>query len=255
MKKIEILALATIMMLPRITLSSEIRNYNGFEYKILSEEVKILRYTRGSSRVKIPEKIKNFPVTILDRDTFKARGEDSPEEVFIPSSVKCIEPGIFNFCWKLESIEVDDKNPYFCSQDGILFNKEKTALLRFPHQHKDSKYRIPNSVTEIGEAAFYACDELEVVYFPDKLTKIGFRGFQHCGSLNEIELPASVRFIEGVAFHKCEYLEKIRFHGNAPHMGRNVFKDTNQRCKLYINETAKGFDSAKWEDYIIERLK
>lgn len=53
------------------------------------------------------------------------------------------------------AVNVPDDNPYYSSEDGILFNKDKTVLLYYPISKKDiTSYSIPESVTEIGNGAF-----------------------------------------------------------------------------------------------------
>ncbi len=78
----------------------------------------------------------------------------------------------------LENIEVNTANEKYSSQDGILFDKNKTELLRYP-EGKAGTYVIPDSVTSIGEYAFGNCDGLTDIYVLNKA----------CG-LETSEIPA-----------------------------------------------------------------
>jgi hypothetical protein len=100
--------------------------------------------------------------------------------ITIPADITSIGEGAF--CNKgLQWIEVDENNPYFSSEDGILFNKDKTTLLAYPSQRKRPLYLIPSSVTEIADCAF-GWANIRQIFIPDSVTKIGdnafFRG--HC---------------------------------------------------------------------------
>ena len=72
---------------------------------------------------------------------------------------------------------------------------------------------IPDSVTSIGEMAFYNCTSLTSVDIPDSVTSIGDRAFYDCTSLTSITIPDSVTSIGGKAFWDCKKLEKIIYGG------------------------------------------
>ena len=78
--------------------------------------------------------------------------------------------------------------------DGVLNSFAPAGL---------SKYTIPNSVTSIGESAFYGCSSLTSVTIPDSVTEIGFAAFCDCSSLANVTIPDSVTTIEYGAFYNC----------------------------------------------------
>ena len=75
------------------------------------------------------------------------------ENIKIPKSVESIGIGVFNNCMGLVDITVDENNPCFSSQDGVLFNKDKTELLQYPIGKSRTSYTIPKSVRDIGYRA------------------------------------------------------------------------------------------------------
>jgi len=107
--------------------------------------------------------------------------------------------GIFFHWLSLISIGVDENNSLYSSEDGVLFNKEKTSILKYPQGKKSNTYIIPDSVTTIEEWAFENCVNLKSITIPDNVTTIGAWAFSGCTSLDE-ETRASIteRFGEEV---------------------------------------------------------
>ena len=97
---------------------------------------------------------------------------DSIEEIKLSSNVTEIDDAAFWGMKNLKRIEVDDNNQEYCDEDGILFNKDKTKLIRYPSV-KSSEYRIPDGVEIIGEAAFNACSTLISLTIPSSVNTIG----------------------------------------------------------------------------------
>ena len=62
---------------------------------------------------------------------------------------------------------------------------------------------IPDSVTGIGDYAFYNCTSLTDVTIPDSVTSIGMCAFEHCESLTDVMIPGSVTSIGWGAFRDC----------------------------------------------------
>jgi len=92
--------------------------------------------------------------------------------VSIPDSVTNIDIGAFVGCSSLTSIEAGKGNAQYSSEDGVLFDKYKTELVLFP-AGKSGHYTIPDSITSIGDTAFYDCSSLADVTIPDSVTNIG----------------------------------------------------------------------------------
>jgi hypothetical protein len=67
---------------------------------------------------------------------------------------------------------------------------------------------IPNSVTSIGDKAFYYC-RLTSVTIPDSVTSIGEDAFSICGSLASVNIGTGVKSIGQGAFWRCESLTTI----------------------------------------------
>ncbi|GHV10413.1 hypothetical protein FACS1894162_4340 [Bacteroidia bacterium] len=134
---------------------------------------------------------------------------DALTSVTIPSSVKAIGKDAFSQCRSLTSITVDAANPSYSSQDGILFNKNKTTLIQYPFQKKGA-YIIPSNVTTIGDGAFDGSDDwgngndnLTSITIPNSVTSIGAQAFASCSGLQSVTIPGSVTSIGNAAFYGC----------------------------------------------------
>ena len=74
---------------------------------------------------------------------------------------------------------------------------------------------IPNSVTRLGEGAFYGCEKLSFVAISNRLTKLEYDTFSYCKSLTEVTIHEGVTEICGFggdyqgAFHMCESLRYV----------------------------------------------
>ena len=68
---------------------------------------------------------------------------------------------------------------------------------------------IPDSVTSIGEWAFYLCESLESVMIPNSITSIGPWTFYSCSNLTSVTIPASVISIGDNAFYNCISLTSV----------------------------------------------
>ena len=133
--------------------------------------------------------------------------------ITIPDSITSIGRSTFKGCRSLTEINVSANNKYYCSQDGILFNKDKTVLICYPADMSGTSYIIPDRVTSIEHSAFFGCDGLTSITIHDSVTSIGDSVFENCSSLTNVFIPDSVTSIGDSAFFSCGSLTSIRYTG------------------------------------------
>ena len=93
---------------------------------------------------------------------------------------------------------------------------------------------IPDSVTSIGDAAFYGCINLASVVIPDSVTSIGSYAFNGCSSLTSLEISDSVMTIGANAFGYCFSLENITVKEGNPnyHVSENCLIETASKTLI-----------------------
>jgi hypothetical protein len=129
--------------------------------------------------------------------------------VTIGSGVTKIGKYAFSSCRSLEAINVSSNNNVYASENGVLYNKNKTILHRYPAKGTSTNFSIPNSVTSIEEFAFEGCTILTSVTIPDSVTIIGNEAFISSTSLTSVTIGSGVNSIGTTAFGLCTNLISI----------------------------------------------
>ncbi len=97
--------------------------------------------------------------------------------VEISSTVTQISDSAFAGCNKLEKIKVSSQNANYSSSEGVLFNKNKTVLVRYPQGKEDIRYYIPTTVLCLKNTAFESCRNLRIIVTPDNIEQVGVYSF------------------------------------------------------------------------------
>ena len=106
-----------------------------FEYDIVDNHVVITGLVEEPKDIVIPSIINDKPVTIIGNRAFANRLNITM--ITIPESITSIGDDAMAGCKSLEAIYVNEKNPYFASSNGMLFNKDKSKLIACPSGKKD----------------------------------------------------------------------------------------------------------------------
>lgn len=169
----------------------------------------------------------------------------------LPSSLQSLGVATFRGCTMLQSITISSENGYFCSEDGVLFDKAKERLICCPAQ-KQGVYEVPSTVKIIDSYAFFMCYYLSDVKLPLSLIEIGSSAFANCSSLATLKLPNSLRRIGKNAFITCTLLSEIICYATTPPVNTpDVFSTSSYNLPLYVpaSSIATYKNSDDWEHF------
>jgi len=201
-------------------------------------------------------------VTIPDSVTQIGRGAfagcTSLTAVTIPRSVTSIAEGTFSSSGT--SVNVAAENKYYSSEEGALYDKEKTTLLHSGSLTKDAfiipgsvrriaasafydnralkRITIPTNVTSIGDYAFFQCEALMGVAIPNSVTTIGDYAFSNCGTLTSVTIPNGVTSIGQCAFGGCRSLDSVTISKSVTSIRKNAFGACPSLSDVYYAGTA-----------------
>ncbi len=193
----------------------------------------------------------------LTKLVFCPRGKTS---INIPETVNSQFINELKGCYKLEAVDLDGVNRYYRSVDGLVCSIDKTKLVFCPRGVKSMT--IPESVTTIGDDAFYNCEKLEELNLPKGITEIGSRAFSgccelkkavlpstlktmgssafsNCTSLESISIPRSLEEIPELAFSGCYYLEKVSFSAGLKAIGDAAFEACRSLTEVRLPATVE----------------
>ncbi len=116
-----------------------------------------------------------------------AEVSDGAESIYIPASLENINPSHMSsgtsvfFADNLTRIDVSEESNTYASENGVLFSKDKTALIRFPAAHTEKRFIIQRSVSEVYVDAFTGAD-LDALTVHGGISEIHFEHL-HIGRL------------------------------------------------------------------------
>jgi hypothetical protein len=130
----------------------------------------------------------------------------------IGNEVTIIPDYAFYGCTGLTAINVDESNTRFSSNNGVLFNKDQTTLIKYPAAKAGTSYTIPSSATEIGAWAFEHCRNLRTITVPASVVTIGNAPFGYIIGLQDVYfLSETAPAVQGCGI-RCEANSDFTIH-------------------------------------------
>ena len=213
--------------LSRINVDSNNKYFTSVDGILFDKDsTRLIKYpeNRDGNSYEVPNTVKTIDAnafiscknlqTIVIADSVEKIGDSA----FDGSKLKTINlgGGITNIsnkpfygAWNLTNINVITENDKYESENGILFNKGKTILIKYPPAIINGEvYEIPNTVVEIGPQSFYR-SQIKNVIIPSSVKKIGSESFYACYNLEEVNLPEGLERIEWRALYGCHKIKTI----------------------------------------------
>ena len=189
----------------------------------------------------------------------------SLSSVVIPDSVTSIGDKAFYRCTSLSSVVIPESvvnlkgnpfcrwdgelkclSPYFIYDNKALFDKDKSKIIAFRDKNMTS-YVIPDSISCIGDRAFWGCCSLKSLVIPDSVSCIGSVAFWGCSSLRSLVIPDSVSSIGDRAFWDCRSLSSVVIPDSVTSIGDWAFGGCESLKSLVIPDSVSSIgDRAFW---------
>ena len=275
--------------------SVELQASSPFEYIEQNGGLYITGYTvPGQESLEIPSEIDGKPVigvlslgeysivksltSVTIPDSVTTVGDSAfleaynLETISIGGGVNYLDADMFGSCRILNGISVSKDNPYYCDEDGIVYNKQKTVLVVYP-RIKGGDYTVPASVTDIdilnksmydfvnvtfaeGSKMFvtvdgvtYNADKTKVIscgktksgYYdmPDTVTEIAENAFSGCSELTGVKVSENVTSIVYMAFADCGSLSEITLPSKLVSIDDRAFADCSQLGEVSLPSSLK----------------
>ncbi len=250
-------AFAVMAVVCAIAVGAE--TYGDFEYSVLDDGTVEITKFYGSAygryeNVSIPEKINEKNVTSIGDSAFRGMGLVSiiiPNSVtkigncafsncvnltniIIPYSVTNIGYDPFSQCLSLTAIDVEVKNKYYSSANGVLFDKDKKEIICYPAGKTDKCYNIPLTVTKIANSSFSYCSNITEVIIPDSVTEISYTAFKDCSNLVHVTIPNSITNISNYAFNNCSGLTDISIPKSVTSIADSAFMNCSSLTAIDV---------------------
>ena len=201
----------------------------GFFYKKSGEELIISQYDGYDEDVKVPSLIDNKTVIGFTKKCFfngqswsgiKIKSITLPYTIYslgnetfndlkyllkvnIPYNVTEINTNVFAGCDDLESINIAENNSKYTSEEGVLYDKNKKNLFKYPSAKVNRNFTVPSSLERIENYSFTNSKNIEILKITEKVNYIGSYAFSSSN------------------------VKEIYFFGDKPNFGENPFNNTN----------------------------
>ncbi len=229
------------------------------EYKLLS---KLFADDLNVTKVTLPKTFKKFGIFVYDEYSL---GDDQYDcfNAFRATYSSFAKESITKYI-------IDENNPYLSSEDGIIYNKDKTELLLYPQGKTDEVFTLPESVKTFGVYAFaysklkrvenfdnvtelsnYLFEYSNIEEFPkmENIEEIEPYAFAYCNNLKSVTIPLKVNDVGSHAFYSCKNLKEVDF-GKVIYIGPAAFAQCSSLKEAILPKTCR-----RLEDYAFSNCK
>ena len=211
--------------------------------KLTTDENGYVIYTDGDEKILVAYTGTNtelvLPSYITKINQYAFYGCTGLTSVSIGNSVTSIGNSAFSGCNKLQDIYITDIAAW-CNISGLynLMYYSSSNKKLYINNELVTILIIPDSVTSIGNYAFYHCNNLTSITIPDSVTSIGNHAFFDCCGLTAVTIPNSVTSIGDDAFYGCTGLTSVTIPDSVTSIGDEAFYGCRGLTTVNWNATA-----------------
>ncbi len=263
----------------------EVITSGDYGYVLVNTVAMICAYSGTEAELELPSELDGYTVTAIMDDAFSGNGSlkrlslsdtvvnvsegafaecTALEYVYVGSSVAVMDSAAFAGCVSLKEIEVSASNKSFSSAEGVLYNGDKSELIRCPQATEVEELEIADTVLlikanafasckglkkvvlpvgcQLEEKAFFHCMDLSEIEFGEGLEAIPAKSFFGCVMLEEINVPMGVKIIGDYAFFGCISVKSAALPETVEEIGEHVFKS----CSALKEIKAEGEYCKSW---------
>lgn len=159
------------------------------------------------------------------------------ETIYIPASVTEIPEGAIFSTFELKEIIVDEANPNYKSENGLLLSKDGTLLLAWPDGIAATELVIPEGVERLGAYLFYGrVDGPYTVTLPESVKELGTMSLP--AAVSSLTLPAGLEKIDDYVFYDGISIDSISYNGTAADWEKITVGEGNDAldtAKIHMN--------------------
>lgn len=181
--------------------------------------------------VRIPD-----TVTEVGVGAFKAC--TSMKSVYLGNKLAKLGDGAFSNCDSLATLKIGKDNTTFSYDSGVLYSKDKSQIYCMLPGYSSDTYKMPSSVKQIKNNAFWGCQELKKVEIGPNVKEISDYAFGNCQNLTTVLVPYSVNKIDTKAFADCISLDEIELTESVREISSSAF-DGCPNLKIIANAGSK----------------
>lgn len=221
-----------------------------YTYTVLdNDNISITSYNGTETELEIPTTYDDYIVSGIAAKAIP----NTVKSITLPTTINNISTTAFNNATSLSSITVDAGNEYYSSENGILYSKDKTQLVRCPIAIENKELVVPEGINVICQ---YACNgaKLTSISLPNSLMTITEYSLSN-NDFKSVTIPKNVTTINKNAFNSCYNLKEVNYNATEAQTGvsynflftfskYSVFKNCSSIEKINIGENVKSIPIA-----------
>lgn len=239
----------------------------NFEYTVSNSFAKITKYLGDEKNVVIPSTVDGYPVkvigqyTIFENDTIEfieisegiARLEF--EAIYAPFKLKKLSlPSTLKFdyekygdgayggystvpynCTELETITLNEDNPYMKMEDGVVYSRDMKTLILAPKTMVKEKLIVPDGVENIAPMSLQDCVNIKEIVLPDSIRYIAYWGINNAQNLEKINIPEGCKIIGQFALQNTK-IEEINIPSSVEEIKGAAFGGSTNLKKITVSD-------------------